>query len=68
MIEAKHCTVQANFDSGSFQNFGITAPLHNHQYQNSIQSEYNLSFKDFQVLEIMIAEVVNKYLKEFNKK
>jgi hypothetical protein len=42
--------------------FGVSAPLHKHQYQNNIQDEYNLSFEDFQNLEILIAGVVDKYL------
>jgi hypothetical protein len=62
MVEAKNCYVSANFDTGVFMNFSITAPLKENQYTNSIQDEYNLSFDDFQNLEILIAGVVSKYL------
>jgi len=62
MIVGKDCTVSANFDSGTFINFGVSAPLNEHQYTNSIQDEYNLSFEDFTVLEIMIASTVDKYI------
>jgi hypothetical protein len=67
MITANHCNVQACFDTGTFQYFSVTAPLKKHQYQNSIQDEYNLSYEDFTALEILIAGVVDKYLKEKEK-
>jgi hypothetical protein len=60
MITTKNCNVSAQFDSGSFMHFGVSAPLKH--YFNNIQDEYNLSFEDFQNLEILIASVVDKYL------
>ena len=62
MVESKNCTVSANFDSGTFMNIGLSAPLHKHQYQNNIQDEYNLSFEDFNNLEILISGAIDKYL------
>ena len=62
MICTNYCNVSATFDSGTFQFFGISAPLREHQYCNSIQDEYNLSFEDFTRLEILIAGVVDNYL------
>ena len=63
MIQTPLCSVSAAFDSGTFMHFGVTAPLKENQYTNSIQGEYNLSFEDFTVLEILIAQTVSEYLK-----
>ena len=47
MITTNYCNVSAEFDSGTFMYFGVSAPLREHQFCNSIQDEYNLSFGDF---------------------
>ncbi len=62
MIRGKKCIVSANFDSGTFMNIGVSAPLRENQYTNSIQDEYGLSYKDFTMLEIMIARTVDRYI------
>ena len=66
MITTKYCNISACFDSSIFMYFAVTAPLKEHQYENNIQNEYNLTFEDFTCLEIMIATTVDKYIK--NKK
>ena len=63
MICTNYCNVSADFDSGTFMYFGVSAPLREHQYCNSIQDEYNLDYEDFKRLEILIAGVVDNYLK-----
>jgi hypothetical protein len=63
MITTNYCNVQAIFDTGTFMYFGVSTPLKEHQYTCNIQDEYNLSFEDFTALEIMIASVVDRYIK-----
>jgi len=62
MISTGKVNVSAQFDSGTFMHFGVSAPLKENQYTNSIQDEYMLSFEDFTMLEIMIASTVDKYI------
>ncbi len=66
MISTDTCIITANFDSGTFKHIGVSPPDTSRMGQN-IQSYYNLSFEDFTTLEILIAGIVNKYLKSIGK-
>jgi len=65
MIVSNDINVSASFDSGTFTGcFGIYK--NSNSYNNlgtSIQTEYQLTSKDFQAIEMLIAIHVGNYLK-----
>lgn len=69
MTIIKNIGVTAGFDSGTFLGFSAvsTEGVEPGQQVQSIQSAYNLSFKDFNALEIMIAATISSYIEEKKK-
>ena len=66
MIKYNGVAVSALFDSGDFMStFKVICNTKSlHSFDMNIQQVYDLSYDDFNVLSILIADVVSKYLKE----
>ena len=66
MIILNKVAVSANFDSGTFLGFSVATSRTDTYNSNetNIQSAYNLSFEDFQALEVLIALATDNYIKD----
>ena len=68
MIESENLIVSAGFDSGTFTGRFHVHPKAEGYNRVSIQDKYDMSFKDFDDLTLVIAIAVEEYLLKKEKK
>ena len=64
MFTGKLVTVSSKFDTGDFTgNFAVHAVSDSYDtYDTSIQKKYNLSYAEFDVLEVLVCKAVEEFL------
>lgn len=65
MFTSKLITVSSKFDTGDFTgNFAVHAVSDSYSmYDTSIQKKYNLSYAEFDVLEVLVCKAIEEFLK-----